>query len=92
VRIGFVNFDVQLEGSATVVTEVTGSDMVCGAGLCRMQGSIIKRGVTGSGQTVCVSILSYIYIQGKTVKGTAIYRAVGGAGKDQFGCRERSEP
>jgi hypothetical protein len=56
-----VNFDVQFEGSATVVTEVTGRDMVCGAGLCSKHGSMVQRGVTGSGQTVCVSILLYIY-------------------------------
>ena len=47
VRIRFVNFDVQSEGSPTGVTEVTLRDMTCGAGLCSMQGSVHQGAVKG---------------------------------------------
>ena len=56
-----MNSDVQSEGSPTAVTEVTVRDVICGAGLCSMQRSVLKCGVTGTGHTVCVSILSCIY-------------------------------
>jgi hypothetical protein len=36
----FVNLDVQSADSPTLVTEVTGRDMISGAGLCSMKGYI----------------------------------------------------
>jgi hypothetical protein len=49
--------------SPKVVTEVTGRCMICGAGLCSMQGSVVLRGVTGSVHAVfCVHIVIYIRI------------------------------
>jgi len=44
-----VNLDVQDGGSPTAVTEVTGRDMIGGAGLCSMQQSFQKRGDVGKG-------------------------------------------
>jgi hypothetical protein len=86
-----VNFDVQLEGSATVVTEVTGHDMFCGAGYVACRDLSYSEGL----RSLCVHIV--IYIQETTVKGTAIYRgvcgcregSVGGAGKAQLGVQGR---
>ena len=54
VKIGFVFFGVQSEGSPTAFTEDTGRDMICDTGLCSMQGSIVERGVTRSGQILCL--------------------------------------
>jgi len=51
---------VQSEGSPIAFTEVTGRELISDAGLCSMQGSIVGRGVTRSGQFF-VSIFSYIY-------------------------------
>ena len=68
--IGFVNLYVQFKGSPTAVTEVTGRDMICGAGLCSMQGSVVQRGVTGRGDAVlCVHFVIYIYIYIYSVPG-----------------------
>jgi hypothetical protein len=36
----FVNLDVQSADSPTIVPEVTVRDMICGAGLCSIQGYI----------------------------------------------------
>jgi len=59
-RIWFVKMDVKSEGSPPAVTEVTGRCMICGACLCSMQGSVVQRGVTGSGHAVlCVHIVIY---------------------------------
>ena len=70
VRNEFVNFDVESEGSPTAFTEFTGRDMICGAGLCSMQGSVDVHGVTWSGHgLLCIHIV--IYIQNTTVKITA---------------------
>ena len=44
-----MNLDVQDGGSPTAVTEVTGRDMIGGAGLCSMQQSFQKRGDVGKG-------------------------------------------
>jgi hypothetical protein len=76
VIIGFVNFDVQLEGSATVVTEVTGRDMVCGAGYVACRDLSYSEGLRGVvTEFVCPYCHIYIYIyinmQDTTVKGTA---------------------
>jgi hypothetical protein len=62
-KIILVNLDVQFKGSLTAVTEVIGHDMICGAGLCSMQGTVVQRGVTGSGHAVlCVHFVASIYI------------------------------
>jgi len=54
-KIRFVNFDVQFKG--------TGHDMICCAGLCSMQGTVVQRGVMGSGHAVlCVNFIIYIYM------------------------------
>jgi len=57
-----VNFDVESEGSPTAFTEFTGRDMICGAGLCSMQGSVVQHGVTRGGHSLCVHIVIYSYI------------------------------
>ena len=45
------------EGSPTAVTEVAGHEMICGAGLCSMQGPVRQGGFKGSGHRVlCVHI------------------------------------
>jgi len=61
-KIRFVNLDVQFKGSPPAITEVTGSDMICGAGLCSIQRTVVHRGVTGVVTQFCVSILSYTHI------------------------------
>ena len=82
VKIGFVFFGVQSEGSPTAFTEVTGRNMICDIWLCSLQGSIVERGVTRSGQFL-VSIFSYIYR-------TELCRAHQYTGRG--GCREGSVP
>ena len=61
VKIGFVFFGVQSEGSPTAFTEDTGRDKICDAGLCSMQRSIVERGVTRCGQFLCLHF--YIYTE-----------------------------
>ena len=52
-----MNLDVQSEGSPTAVTEVAGREMICGAGLCSMQGPVHQGGCEGGGHRVlCVHI------------------------------------
>ena len=48
--------------SPTEGTEVTGSDMIFGDGLCRMQGSVHQRGVKGTVTDYCDHILLILYI------------------------------
>jgi len=66
-----VNLDVQDGGSPTAVTEVTGRDMIGGAGLCSMQQSVEKRGDVGNCHKILFAyivtftsmyIIIYIYI------------------------------
>ena len=57
-----MNFYMQSEGSPTAFTEFTVRDMICGAGLCSIQGSVLQHGVTGSRHRLCVHIYIYIYI------------------------------
>ena len=57
-----MNLDVQFKDSPPAITEVTGRDMICGAVLCSMQGTVIQLEVAGVVTQCCVSILSYIRI------------------------------
>jgi hypothetical protein len=57
-----VNLDVQCEGSPTAVSEGTGRDMICGAVLCSIQGSVHQRGVRGSGLRVTRVHFQYIHL------------------------------
>jgi hypothetical protein len=71
-----VNFDVQFEGSATVVTEVTGRDMFCGPGYVACRNLSYSEGLQGV-VTEFVCRYCHIYILDTTVKGTAIFRGLG---------------
>jgi hypothetical protein len=66
-----------------VVTEVTGRDMVCGAGYVACRDLPYIGGLRGV-VTEFVCPYCFIYIQDTIVKGTAIYRGVWGTGNDQF--------
>jgi len=66
-RIRFANLDVQAGGSPTAVTEVTGRDMIGGAGLCSMQQSVQKRRDVGNCHKMLFAYIvtytsMYIYI------------------------------
>ena len=75
-RIRFVNLDVQSEGSPTAFTEVTGRCMICGAGLCSMQGSVVQRGVKRVVMQCCAYILLYTQLR------RARQHKVGGGGRE----------
>ena len=60
------------------VTEGTERYMICGAGLCSIQGSVVQGGVTGSGHNLCVHIV--ICTLNTTVKGTVTSWGGGGGG------------
>jgi hypothetical protein len=45
--IMFVNLEVQYDGISIEITEFTGRDMICDAGLCTMQGYIYQHGFKG---------------------------------------------
>ena len=85
-----MNFYMQSEGSPTAFTEFTVRDMICGAGLCSIQGSVLQHGVTGSRHRLCVHIYIYIYIyiyvQKSSVKAQQKCRGGGlwGTVNDQF--------
>ena len=62
-KIRFVNLDVQFKGSPTAVTEVTGRNVICGAGLCSMQGNVVERAVKGIGHAVlCVHCTTFLHL------------------------------
>jgi hypothetical protein len=85
-----VNFDVHFEGSATVVTEVTGRDTVCGAGYVACRDLSYSEGLLGV-FTEFVCPYCYIYT-GHNCEGHCNIQGGWGAGKDQLGCREGSVP
>jgi hypothetical protein len=49
--------------SPTAVTEVTGREMICVAGLCSTQASLVESGETGSGQAVLGILFCHIYTE-----------------------------
>jgi hypothetical protein len=78
-----VNFDVQLEGSATVVTVVTGRDMICGAGYVACRDLSYSEGLQG---VVREFVCPYCHIYtGHNCEG---HRNIQGV----WGCREGSVP
>jgi hypothetical protein len=83
VRIGFVDFDVQFEGSATAVTEVTGREIICGAGYVACRDLSYSEGLRGV-VTECVCTYCHIYT-GHNCEG---HRNIKGVGR----CMEGSVP
>ena len=79
VRITFVSLEMQSEESPSVLTEVTGKDMIRGDGISSMQGYLHQGGVKGSGHRLLgVHIVKYIYRNLR--RALQIYIVKGGGG------------